>query len=145
MQEVRYRFENLEEVIDQIHALFEDAVLPLPEDEDLRYRVQLTIHEWLANLVQHARFCKPPTIELTLRSNGRTVECFIDDNSEGFDLNGHLKSHPSLTEAFPERGMGLHFMRACTQELAYIRLKDGRHRLAFTLSTDDNPWLDIPF
>lgn len=147
MREVQYRFENLEEVINRIHALFEaDAAgLPLPADTDLRYRIRLVIHEWLANLVQHARFAQPPTIQLTLRSNGRKVECFIDDNSEGFDLNGRLKSHPSLTEAFPERGMGLHFMRACTQELTYIRLKDGRHRLAFKVSTDEDPWLDIPF
>ncbi len=149
MKEVRYRFDNLEDLIDRVHALFArpDVGLPLPpEDEDLRYRVQLTVHEWLANLVQHARFGnRLPSIELTIRCNGREVECFIDDNSEGFDLNGRLEKNPSIQEAFPERGMGLHFIRAFTKKLNYIRLKDGRHRLIFTMAKDEDPWLDIPF
>lgn len=149
MKEVHYRFNNLEDLIDRVHALFAkpDAGLPLPpENENLRYRVQLTVHEWLANLIQHAHFGnRAPSIELTIRSNGRIVECFIDDNSEGFDLNGRLEANPSIQEAFPERGMGLHFIRACTQKLSYVRLKDGRHRLIFTVANDEDPWLDIPF
>ncbi|MDQ7040993.1 MAG: ATP-binding protein [Rhodothermus sp.] len=148
MKEVRYCFDNLEDLIDRVHALFSnpDADLPLPPEGEVRYRVQLAIHEWLANLIQHARFGnRRPSIELTIRSNGELVECFIDDNSEGFDLNGRLKSNPSIQEAFPERGMGLHFIRACTRELNYVRLKDGRHRLIFTMVKDEDPWLDIPF
>lgn len=147
-EEVRYQFTNLEDLIDEVHALFSgpDAAFPLPIEDELRYRIQLTVHEWLANLVQHARFSnRTPFIELTIRSNGKMFECFIDDNSEGFDLKGHLETHPSIQEAFPERGMGLHFIRACTKKLHYTRLEDGRHRLIFTVAKDEDPWLDIPF
>lgn len=146
-KEVRYCFDKLEDLIDRVHALFSEPNpgLPLPSEE-VWYRTQLTVHEWLANLIQHARFeTHRPLIELTLRINGEQIECFIDDNSEGFDLDGRLKANPSIQEAFPERGMGLHFIRACTRNLRYIRLKDGRHRLIFTIAQDEDPWLDIPF
>lgn len=150
MDTVTHRFSDPDTLIDRVHSVFDDwktnKTLPRGIDSDLAHRLKLAIHEWLANLVQHADFLdRRPDISITIRTAPGGVECVIEDNSEGFDLNGRLTSKPGVIDAFPERGMGLLMIKACTEELSYEELDDSRHRLQFTVTSDRDPWLNIPF
>ncbi len=144
-----YQFRDLDAVIDGVHALFEQwqqEIGPHPVlDEIALEQTKLAVHEWIANLVQHAEFGdREPEISLAVVPNGCAFECAIKDNSEGFDLHEHLLGK-SIEEAFPERGMGLLIMQACTNNLRYSRLEGGGHHLEFIVSAGSDPWVNIPF
>ena len=146
----KYRFRDLDAVIDRVHGLFEcwEAEAAAQADLDLQalYRMKLAVHEWLANLVQHACFGgRQPDILVELCFRDRHFECVIEDNSSGFDLEAQLVTRQEVLEAYPERGMGLLMLQACTKELSYRRVAGGRNRLIFTVSTNQDPWLPLPF
>ena len=145
-----YHFSGSHKMIDEIHALFErwDSKQPFdpPIEPSLLHTVKLAVHEWLANLVQHASFNgNQPQVSLAFRPNGSHLHCVIEDNSEGFDLDGQLSARPEILDAFPERGMGLLMIKACTEHLVYSECAQGSHRLEFSVSADHDPWLNIPF
>lgn len=145
-----HRFSDPDTLIDRVHAVFasleRENALPRWLDERTMHRLKLAIHEWLANLVQHANFNeRRPDISITVKPGSGGVECVIEDNSEGFDLNGHLDANKDILDAFPERGMGLLMIKACTEDLSYSDLGDTRHRLKFVVSSEQDPWLNIPF
>ncbi|MCH8276677.1 MAG: ATP-binding protein, partial [Bacteroidetes bacterium] len=48
-------------------------------------------------------------------------------------------------EPLPERGMGLLMLNAATEYFEYSRSKNGPHKLEFSVSSDLDPWLNIPF
>lgn len=150
MDQFTHQFSDPATLIDRVHSVFENweenDSLPECLNEDVVHRLKLAIHEWLANLVQHAEFRdRSPEISITVRTKTNGIECAIEDNSEGFDLNGQLSAKPGVIDAFPERGMGLLMIKACTEHLAYEELSDMRHRLQFIVSSDRDPWLNIPF
>ncbi len=150
MDQFTHRFSDPATLIDRVHSVFENwkenEQLPECLNEDVVHRLKLAIHEWLANLIQHAEFRdRKPEISITVRSKKNGIECAIEDNSDGFDLNGQLSAKPGVIDAFPERGMGLLMIKACTEHLAYEELSDMRHRLQFIVSSDRDPWLNIPF
>lgn len=145
-----HRFSDPDTLIDRVHSVFtsleEEKDLPRWLDERTLHRLKLAIHEWMANLVQHAHFGdRRPDISITVQPSGDGVECVIEDNSEGFDLDGHLDANRDVIDAFPERGMGLLMIKACTEDLAYTDLGGTRHRLTFVVSSEQDPWLNIPF
>ncbi len=121
-----------------------------PSPEAVRY-TQLVLHEWIANLLQHGDFSdREPTIKIQLTSEDRHVSCAVIDNSEGFDLDGHLPTqHLSMSEgepdALPERGMGLRIINACTDSLSYSSTEAGRQRFEFFIPADHEPWLSMLF
>ncbi|MEX0822313.1 MAG: ATP-binding protein [Rhodothermales bacterium] len=145
-----HRFSDPDTLIDRAHSVFssleEDDDLPGWLNEKTMHRLKLAVHEWLANLVQHANFGdRRPDVSVTVRPGRDGVECVIEDNSEGFDLNGHLDTKTDVLDAYPERGMGLLMIKACTEGLSYTDLGDQRHRLTFVVSSEQDPWLNIPF
>lgn len=145
-----HRFSDPDTLIDRVHCLFKDwedeQSQPKWLDIKTLHRLRLAIHEWLANLVQHADFKdRRPDISITVRPGSVGVSCVIEDNSEGFDLNGHLDARGDVLDAFPERGMGLLMIKACTTELSYTDFGGARHRLEFVVSSEQDPWLNIPF
>lgn len=145
-----HRFSDPDTLIDRVHALFEewelDGTFEAQFDAITLQRLKLAVHEWLANLLQHADFSdRVPTVELRLRADGQYVHCAIEDNSEGFDLDGHLSARREVLDAFPERGMGLLMIKSCTENLVYRALGPALHRLEFSVSADQDPWLNIPF
>ena len=78
MKSTRQRFKDLERVIDEVHSLFahwESAGIFSPTfDQDRVHLMKLAVHEWLANLVQHADFSgRDPEILLDLQPNGSRV------------------------------------------------------------------------
>lgn len=150
MDYIAHRFREPDSLIDRVHALFEqwetDGTFEPLLDAITLQRLKLAVHEWLANLMQHADFQgRTPDVELRLHTEGKYVHCMIEDNSEGFDLDGHLSARREVLDAFPERGMGLLMIKSCTENLAYRQLGHARHRLEFSVSADQDPWLNIPF
>lgn len=149
MISITHRFRDPDSLIDRVHALFEkwekDNTFE-SFNEDTLHRLKLAVHEWLANLVQHANFeNRDLDVKLTVVPNGQLIHCSIDDNSEGFDLDGHLTAKREVLDAFPERGMGLLMIKSCTSDLSYRRVDFASHRLEFSVSADHDPWLNIPF
>lgn len=155
-----HRFVELDTLIDGLHALFEqwlasaEVPRPSPTEGDGGTRVavetleqlRLATHEWLANLIQHADFeGRSPDIRLSARLNAHSVECVIEDNSAGFDMERQLQLREERLEALPERGMGLLMLRACAQDLVYECTPGDVNRLTFVISADQDPWLNIPF
>ncbi len=145
-----HRFSDTDTLIERVHCVFaaleKDEALPGWLDARTVGHLRLATHEWLANLVQHADFDdRRPDISITVQPKASGVECVIEDNSEGFDLNGHLDANQDILDAFPERGMGLLMIKACTEQLCYTDLGGTRHRLTFLVSSEQDPWLNIPF
>jgi serine/threonine-protein kinase RsbW len=150
MDHLTHRFSDSDSLIDRVHSIFDEwernQSLPSWLDERTMHLLKLAIHEWLANLVQHADFCgRRPDISITVHPHTEGVHCAIEDNSDGFDLNGRLTARPDVMDAFPDRGMGLLMIKACTSRLSYHELSNSRHRLEFTVASDHDPWLNIPF
>lgn len=111
----------------------------------LRY-VQVVLHEWIANMIQHADFGDTaPRIEITVRADRQFVSCSVIDNSRGFNLSDALTTQRNEARALPERGMGLRIISACTEQCAYRSLPDGRYRFEFSIPVDHDPWLSTLF
>lgn len=143
-------FRNLETIIDDVHGLFDGWESHLATCEtitdDALHLARLAVHEWLANLLQHAEFKElPPEIGLNLQACDDRLKCIVEDNSIGFDLEGYLTDNPKITMALPDRGMGLLMLRSCTEELRYAKLQGGKQQLEFYVSANSDPFLDIPF
>lgn len=143
-------YSDLDLALDDVRAILQDWCSQLdeasmPSPETIRY-TQLVLHEWIANLLQHADFGdRTPSIQIRLRAEDRNVNCSIVDNSEGFDLADRLPSREEELEELPERGMGLRIINACTDRLSYSSTDTGRHRFEFSIPADHDPWLSMLF
>lgn len=150
MEVTRQQFQQLDAVIDELHGLFElwereDALLS-HLDPDTIQLFRLAVHEWVANLVQHADFGgRQPEIVMDVIPNGRRVRCIIEDNSEGFPFPEQIDVQRNALTPFPERGMGLLMLNAATEYFEYSQTREGRRRLEFTVSGEADSCLDIPF
>ncbi len=146
-----HRFLNLDTVIDQMHALFDlwetKEYLPPAVNVATLYQLKLAVHEWLANLVQHANFEGNTTdVSLKVEPADDRLFCVIEDNSDGFVLDSHLNIEPEYLDSLPERGMGLLILKICTEELTYERIElGGYNRLHFYVSAEQDPWLGTQF
>ena len=145
-----HTFYDLDALIDQVHHLFtqwerDERFAPSLSVDDL-HRLKLAVHEWLANLVQHAHFNgHDPEISLSVAILDDGIQCTISDNSDGFNLDDELTLRSTSLESLPERGMGLLMLQACTKRLSYKRVQGSVQKLEFVVSTQDNPWLKIQF
>ena len=145
-------YTDLNRALDDVQPLLndwtrrlEDGSTPMPSTEHLRY-ARLVLHEWIANLLQHAGFSdRAPSISIHLSTENRHVYCSVVDNSTGFDLEHHLPAQEDAVESFPERGMGLRIIDACTDTLTYTSIEAGRHRFAFSIPSDHDPWMSMQF
>lgn len=148
MDSATHYFNNLDTLIDQVHALFEaweEDTLPEGVVMSSLYQLKLAVHEWVANLVQHAAFSMPETkVSLMVWPKDGGLQCAIEDNSEGFALDSHLNIEPEYLELLPERGMGLLILKMCTEDLSYHRNANTQNRLEFYVSADEDPWPGIP-
>jgi serine/threonine-protein kinase RsbW len=159
MDPITRRFRNLELAIDTTHTLFEEWLATFapaeafPDDEanppdpaTPLHHARLVLHEWLANLVQHADFQeRTPDVLIRLRPEENKVHGIVVDNSEGFPLERRLETQTTNALPFPERAMGLRFIDACTDSISYDRTEDGRYQFEFSISIDHTPWLSNLF
>jgi serine/threonine-protein kinase RsbW len=151
MDSVTHHFQDLDTLIEQVHDLFDTwegkAYSPDAQALTTLYQVKIAVHEWLANLVQHANF-EDETTEVSMRIErmDNRIFCVIEDNSDGFVLDEHLEIEPEYLESLPERGMGLLILKICTEDLLY---KSGdfedNNRLEFYVSADQDQWQNTPF
>ncbi|OZC03263.1 ATP-binding protein [Rubricoccus marinus] len=139
-----HRFTDLTTVIDDLHALFDawsdGGMLRPPLNKDGEIVLRLAVHEWVANLVQHASFhVGVPEICVSIEIRPEVVEVCIEDTSQGFDLLGQLEEqHELLNAPAPsERGRGLLMLITCTETLDYRPATEGRQRLSFELYNPD--------
>ncbi len=153
MDSVTRHFQDLDTLIEQVHALFDtwesEDYLPASMNVAMLYQLKIAVHEWLANLVQHANFENETTdVRLTVEPVEERIYCVIEDNSDGFVLDMHLEIEPEYLDSLPERGMGLLILKICTEDLLYQRSEFGENnRLEFYVSADQDQdaWLDTPF
>lgn len=150
MIRVKRRYTCLDEAIDDMRALLcTSDESPLPDvslsDEILEY-VRIVIHEWVVNLIQHAEFRgATPTVEMEFQFENRHVSCVVKDNSEGFDLEHQLSVQQQTPPPFPERGMGLRIIHACTREMSYRSGADGWQHFSCIIPARSQPWVDTLF
>lgn len=143
-------YTDLDHALDEVRAVLEKRAAeqdeaPTLNDETVRY-AQLVLHEWIANLLQHANFRdRSPTLQVQLTTDGRHITCTVVDNSEGFDLAENLPVEKEPMDDLPERGMGLRIIDACTDRLSYTPTESGCHRLEFSIPADHDPWLSTIF
>lgn len=143
-------YTDLETALDDTNELLarwmEDPPSSTTPNSNTLYYARLALHEWLANLIQHAHFdgCTPKIV-LRLETTSRHIHCSVTDNSAGFELNTQLRTQLLQAEPLPERTMGLRIINACAEELSYDHTDDGRHRLTFSISTSHLPCLNNLF
>ena len=133
-----HRFTRLDQAIDDVHALFDawDAhgALAPALDADSSSVLRLAVHEWVANLVQHAAFPNGSEIAVDVAVEGDAVRCTIEDSSVGFDFAGQVeRQHAILDAPAPsERGRGLLMLITCTEDLSFRPALPGRRqRISF--------------
>ena len=108
-----------------------------------QHYIQLIIHEWVANLVRHAKFVEAPRITLRVLLNSASTQCEILDNSRGFDLEHVLSNMNSRAAPLPESGMGLRIIDACTDAVSYRSESSWRHRFTASVPYDLDPWMNV--
>lgn len=135
-----HAFTHLDRVIDEVHALFdawaESGAFEPTLDAEGADVLRLAVHEWIANLVQHAVFPGPVriTLEVEVRDDG--VRCAIADSSAGFDFVGKVEHQKAVLDAPApsERGRGLLMVLKCAEDLAFEPAGPGTdQRIAFTV------------
>ena len=150
MSVLEKEYSDLDRALDEVRSILEEWLASLDEDtlpdsETIRY-TQLVLHEWIANLLQHADFDdRAPVVEIRLSADGQHVHCTVVDNSEGFELADRLPSKDETMEDLPERGMGLRIINACTTQLSYSSEDSNLHHLEFSIPGDHDPWLSMLF
>lgn len=101
-------------------------------------RLQLAVHEWMANLAQHASFGeRVPEVHVRLWQEDGHFRCTIEDNSNGFDLATQLEQQPDLrryARKMPESGMGLLLLKASAERVEYVPVDERRNRLRLAVS-----------
>lgn len=151
MDSVTHHFQDLDTLIEQVHSLFDtwegDSVLLASFSLSTLYQVKIAVHEWLANLVQHANFEQDTTdVSLLIKPVDDRIFCVIEDNSDGFILDEHLEIEPEYLDSLPERGMGLLILKICTEDLLYHGGgMEANNRLEFYVSADQDQWPNTPF
>ncbi len=135
-----YAFTDLDRAVDRLHAVYAgwagDGPLVDVLGQDGLHVLQLTLHEWVANLVQHAAFGGDHEIVLVIEADGDAVRCAIEDTSAGFDFAEQIGHQQALLDAPApsERGRGLLMLVTCAEELEYRPAGPGvRQRLAFAM------------
>ena len=140
------RLSDLENAVTEVHSYFDewDEKQGGGDDEAANqgnavHEARLAVHEWMANLVQHANFRgRRPRVDLDVQRNGSSIRCVITDNSDGFDLKRQLEKayDKNNVQALADRGMGLLMLQACASKLSYEATDEGRYRLSFQVPLD---------
>jgi serine/threonine-protein kinase RsbW len=143
-------YSDLDHALDEVRAIIDQWSSSLEDasdlhDEPIQY-TQLVLHEWIANLLQHADFAdRNPAIRIRLTTEQERVRGTVEDNSAGFDLTSRLPTEDEPLDELPERGMGLRIINACTDHLSYHATEEGLHRFEFSIPADHDPWVSTLF
>ena len=143
-----HAFSDLDRVIDEVHALFDgwaEAGTFSGAVTDAGLEVaRLAVHEWIANLVQHAVFAGDARIELTVDAEPGGVRCHIEDSSCGFDFVGQIERQRAVLDAPApsERGRGLLMLVTSTADLGFVAASPGQAQsVRFVVRDPDGAFL----
>ncbi|WP_412063527.1 ATP-binding protein [Rubrivirga sp. IMCC45206] len=135
-----YAFTDFEHAVDRLHAVCDGWAAGGPYvdllGDDGLHVLRLTLHEWIANLVQHAAYDGDQEILLTIGVDGDAVRCVVEDTSNGFDFARQIQRQQQILDAPApsERGRGLLMLVTCAEELEFRPATEtARQRLAFAL------------
>ena len=136
-----FTFRDLGTVTDDVHALFDgwdaDGTMDRSLDPTGALVLRLAVHEWVANLVQHAYFRREPRIAMDITFQRGGVSVALEDTSEGFDFAQQLGTQRAILEspAPSERGRGLLMLITCATDIAFRPASpDQTQRIAFTVA-----------
>lgn len=139
-------FSNVETVIEDLHASVDgffhpDHPLQVHQEEDTVHQFKLALHEWVANLAQHALFPGGFAVTLEVESDfdAACLHTKVIDSSTGFDLKAQLVTRHKALQPLPLRGMGLLMLESLTEELQYVEQPDGRFCLSFLMRFGASP------
>ncbi|MFB6099301.1 MAG: ATP-binding protein [Salinibacter sp.] len=142
-------YTNLDRAIDEVRSIPDEwpaAQANEGLDDETLQCVCLVLHEWIANLHQHAHFrTSTPTVEIRLSCRDRQVSGSVLDNSEGFEIEKYLPDEDDDPGALPERGMGLRLIKTCTDTFSYTSTEDRLQHFEFNIPPDHDPWLNTLF
>ncbi len=134
----RHTFHDLNTVVDELHALVDDwaqaGAFEPDVDADGMEVLRLVLHEWVANLVQHAVFPGAVEIALDVEREPGGAMCTLEDSSAGFDFLAQLDQQRSVLDGPgpSERGRGLLMLVTCTEDLGFVAASGGtRQRITF--------------
>lgn len=133
----------LDSLPDDLHAWLDDLVAAGHLDPDTGLVLGVALQEWVANLIQHARWEQPPYVAVRIDHDGPALRCTVDDSSVGFDLDAALGERRESFTALPERGMGLMMLSAIAEDLHYTPLDACLYRLCFGIGGPDAPGIDF--
>ena len=139
-----FHVHGLDRFVDDVHAQFdawaEDDEIASAISPDGLAVLRLAAHEWVANLVQHAQFCGPAELVISLEVVDGGVRCQIEDSSQGFDFVRQLDAQQSIFDAPApsERGRGLLMLVSCAEDLTFREADtDHSQQIAFTVRTPE--------
>ena len=96
-------FTDLDRAVDRLHAVCDgwtdEGPIAHVLGADGMHVLRLTLHEWVANLVQHASFAAEAEILLTIDVQEGAVHCIVEDTSAGFDFAAQIESQRTLLDA----------------------------------------------
>ena len=125
-REVRIRIPSSNGCIGAVRGFFRvfvDNCPELPFDGGEVRRLELALHESLANAVRHARTQgRSGEIELEIRVDADRLTLRVRDEGEGFDLSEIPEPEP---EELPECGFGLYIIRKTMDLVDAERDKEG--------------------
>lgn len=116
--------------IDDLHAFFQEQLQRCRAEgaQEALCRLQLAVHEWVANLARHGQFKEQePQVQVRLWQALGNWHCKIFDNSERFAFDAQLERQARALEAspvLPEGGMGLLLIGASTEFVNYTAEED---------------------
>jgi serine/threonine-protein kinase RsbW len=147
MSDAVLRYCNLSTVAGEVQAFFADRIASANgAAPDSLLHLQLAVHEWVANLVQHADFSgRDVLITLSLERTEAGYRVAIADTSAGFDFEERLEQRRRELTRLPERGMGLLMVHAAATDIRYERDGTTNTLSFYVLDDGGDRCLDIPF
>jgi serine/threonine-protein kinase RsbW len=92
-------------------------------EEDMTSHVDLSLDEALTNIIRHGYHNRPPgAITVSLETLGDRLRVIVADSGREFNpLQYPAPAVPTLLEAAPVEGLGIHLMRSFADTLEYRR------------------------
>jgi len=123
---------NRIEELNRVTLFVNDIANELKLDEEKHMEIGLVLEEIVSNTIFYA-YPKgvEDTIDLTAKSNGKTLTLVIGDHGQTFDptlTSNNMDDNPAER---PVGGMGIHIAKTLMNEMRYQRL-DGRNQLTMT-------------
>ena len=107
--------------LDEVHALFEELWLDVPDVAATdRMAFQTAVAEVAANIVEHAAKGRDVSLRLVLEAGEEQVEAHLEDGGYPYD-DAADAAEAGAGDELAEHGRGLVIARALTDELVYQR------------------------